>query len=199
MDLYPSNPKLWLPNHAESLADLARRGNWDEFAAALEDNHRAIEDHRHAAGENPTARVSKSSSQTIPNATDTYLTWDTFQGSDSPASTIASFSGGANDRITYLVAGWYLVIATVVWTVPATGSRGIKGNIGAASPAWSQTAEDGVTVFANGNGQQLAYVTWRDVNDIERIQVHQDAGANLGTLNQEMTVVLLNTGTLVTY
>lgn len=51
-DLYPANPHLWMPVHSEALADYARRGDWDQFAAKLEENHRAIEDHRHPSGGN---------------------------------------------------------------------------------------------------------------------------------------------------
>lgn len=38
---------LWLPNSAPTLAQLAKDGRWDEFAALLDDNHRAVEDHSH--------------------------------------------------------------------------------------------------------------------------------------------------------
>ena len=126
----------------------------------------------------PLARVRRSSSQNVPNATDTVLSW-----TDLDFDTDSMWSGAAPDRLTITTTGIYLVTATVSFIASSTGERIayiIKNGSGA-----TRFGQMRIGANATANETTLSVSAFVDIatsGDYIGVGVYQSAGTGTATV-----------------
>lgn len=152
----------------------------------------------------PRCHLVKTASQAITTGTNTDLTWPVI-GQENPdgAQLETQYDNGARFGGTFLkvagstaivppLAGFYLVIATIVWDTNATGTRRvrIRSDFGGSAVTYGSGAVEqpgGHSAAANTIQQVSAVIKVRDVNqtglrDAIYVQVAQTSGGNLNVL-----------------
>ncbi|MGZ6836783.1 MAG: C1q-like domain-containing protein [Blastococcus sp.] len=121
-----------------------------------------------AAGRRPTFRVTRNATQSIANATEVQVLWDTVI-----TDTDSGYSTGTG-LYTINTAGFWLFQASTFWAANGTGNRAIH-LAGASTDAWEWMA---ATVDGNGR-TSVAFVINMAANQTVASTVYQTSGAAL--------------------
>lgn len=135
-------------------------------------------------GTRPTARATRNTSQSVPNATNTIIS---FSGVDYDTNTF--WSAGSPSRLTVAVAGKYLLIGNLRWDVNATGRRDIYiTKNGAALVGVNQNAVTGTL-----SATDMSTITLGDfaAGDYAELLGVQNSGGALNLLVSDWTPDLM--------
>lgn len=148
-----------------------------------------IRDNETFLGIPPLAVLRHSTTQSIPNNSQTACAFDTEDiDRDNGHSTVTN-----NSRYTAQTAGWYLVVAGAGFAGDATGTRQwiLKVN-GTANKGFTNNANPS----ASATHQQVAAPMFLDISDYAELYLFQNRGSALNTditgSNPVMTVTLLS-------
>lgn len=123
----------------------------------------------------PTATMYQTSVQSIPNAVNTQITWNTASGDN-----WGGWSSGSNTRYTVQLPGWYMLDATVQWSGNSAGGRHVEFYYNGAEQINSLTILNPANASPfphSANTVQL----YANAGDYFQVNVYQGAGAAINT------------------